>query len=143
MKRNKGLKTIRTLAESTESMRSRVVSGQRAALIEEERRLRQLEQYRSEYQKMSSRPEKNLGIHQLRGRRGFVEKLNEAIDNQRQVVMRAREKLDACTNEWNMARAKALSLQKFADRLATHEDRRIERREQGEQDDIGRRVSGR
>jgi len=143
MTRRKGLQTIQTLAESTETMRSRVVADQRAAVREEEHRLEQLEQYRKEYQDMGSRPEQSVCIHLVRGRRGFVQKLNEAIDNQHQVVSRAYEQLDAYTTHWRNARAKSLSLQKFADRIAAQEDRRIERREQTELDEVGRLVIGR
>jgi len=143
MTRKKGLKTIQTLAETAEATRSRVVSEQRSTLRQEESRLAQLEQYRSEYQTMSSRPEAGLSIHLVRSRRGFVQKLNEAIDNQRQVVLRANEQLDTDVGFWRDARAKALSLQKFADRMAAQEDRRDARREQAELDDIGRLLSGR
>ena len=143
MTQKKGLRTIQTLAESAEAIRSRVVSDQRAALCEEEQRLEQLRQYRGEYQEMSNRSEQGVCIHFVRGRRGFVQKLNEAIENQRSVVARATEQLDTYLTDWRAARAKALSLQKFADRMAMQEDRRVERREQIELDDIGRRVTGR
>jgi flagellar FliJ protein len=143
MTRKKGLQTIQALAESTETMHSRIVSEQRFALCAEERRLKQLEMYRTEYQAMSSRSEQGVCIHFVRGRRGFVQKLNEAIDNQRQVVSRAHEQFDTYLAHWREARAKALSLQKFADRIAAREDRRVERREQTELDDIGRLVTGR
>jgi|GEM_PF-3396220 len=142
MSRKKGLQTIQTLAESDETMRSRMVSNQRAALRVELQRLEQLERYRNEYQVMSSRSEQSVGIHFIRGRRGFVQKLNEAIDNQNRIVVRAREQLDTYLAHWRDARAKALSLQKFADRAAAQEDLRIARREQTELDDIGRRVTG-
>ncbi len=143
MSRTKGLQTVQTLAKSTETMRSRVVSDQRHALREEQQRLEQLEQYRNEYQVMSSRPEQGVGIHFIRGRRGFVQKLNEAIDNQRQVIARASEQLEAYMVHWREARAKALSLEKFAERIEAEENRRVARREQAELDDIGRLVSGR
>ncbi len=143
MKQKEGLRTIQTLAESAEAIRSRVVSDQRTALREEELRLEQLQRYRREYQEMSSRSEQGICIHFVRGRRGFVQKLNEAIENQRGVVVRATEQLDTYLTDWRDARAKALSLQKFADRMAMQEGRRIERREQIELDDIGRRVTGR
>ncbi len=140
MTRKKGLQTIQTLAESTETMSSRVVSDQRFALREEERRLEQLEQYRTEYQAMSNRSEQGVCIHFVRGRRGFVQKLNEAIDSQHQTVVRVREQLDTYMKHWRDARAKAMSLQKFADRVTAREDRRIECREQTELDDIGRKM---
>jgi len=105
MTKRKRLKTIQTLAESAETTRSRVVSDQRLALREEESRLAQLEQYCGEYQTMSSRPEAGVSIHLVRGRRGFVQKLNEAIDNQRQVVVRANEQLDTYVAHWRDARA--------------------------------------
>jgi len=143
MTRAKGLQTIQTLAESAEMVRSRAVADQRHALSEEECRLKQLEQYRNEYQTMSSRSDQGICIHFVRGRRGFVQKLNEAIDNQRQVILRAREQLDTYLVHWRDARAKALSLQKFTDRIAAQETRRTERREQTELDDIGRLVTGR
>lgn len=143
MTQRKGLKTVQTLAESAETTRSRVVSEQRSAVRQEESRLAELEQYRGEYQTMSSRPEAGISIHLVRGRRGFVEKLNEAIDNQRQVVARANSQLDTYVGHWRDARAKALALQKFAERMEAQEDRRDARREQTELDDIGRLVTGR
>jgi len=143
MTRKRGLQTIQTLAESDETMRSRVVSDQRLALRTETDRLEQLKQYRCEYQAMSSRPEKSVGIHFIRGRRGFVQKLNEAINNQSQVVTRVSEQLEMYLVHWRDARAKALSLQKFAERAALQEDRRMARREQTELDDVGHLVTGR
>jgi flagellar FliJ protein len=139
MTNKKGLQTIQTLAESTETMRSRIVSDQRFALREEESRLEQLERYRTEYQSMSNNPEQGTCIHFVRGRRSFVQKLNEAIDNQRQVIVRKREQLDMVMVHWRDARAKALSLQKFAERIAAQEDQKMTRREQAELDDIGRK----
>lgn len=141
MTKKHGLRTIQTLAESTETTRSRAVSAQRRKLLEEERRLEQLESYRSEYQALSSRSDKAVCIHFVRGRRGFVEKLNDGIKNQRGVVARAREQLERHLAHWREARTKSLSLQKFADRLATEDSRRAARREQTEQDDIGRRTT--
>lgn len=138
MRRKKGLQTIQTLAESDETVRSRIVSDQRWVLHEQERRLEQLEQYCREYQGMNSPSDQGIGIHLIRGRRGFVQKLNEAIDNQRQIVARAAEQLDAQLAHWRNARAKAQSLQKFADRMTAQEDRRTARKEQTELDDIGR-----
>jgi len=143
MLRTKGLQTVQTLAKSTETMRSRVVADQRHALREEESRLEQLEVYRNEYQAMGSHSGQGVNIHFVRGRRGFVQKLNEAIDNQRQVIARARDQLDTYMVHWREARAKALSLEKFSDRIEAQENRRIARREQMELDDIGRLVSGR
>jgi len=143
MTRKKGLQTIQTLAESTEMMQSRIVLDQRSVVREEENRLEQLVQYQSEYHAMSSRPEQGVCIHFVRGRRSFVQKLNEAIDNQRQVVLRAHERLDTYMGQWRDARAKALSLQKFADRIAAQENLQVARREQTELDDIGRLVTGR
>ena len=139
MTRKNGLQTIQTLAESAETMRSRVVADQRSALREEECRLEQLEQYQAEYQSMGNHSEQSICIHFVRGRRSFVQKLNEAIENQRQVVVRTRVQLDTVMVHWRDARAKALSLQKFADRIAVQEDRRLARREQTELDDIGRK----
>lgn len=143
MSRTKGLQTVQTLAKSTETLRSRVVADQRHALQEEQRRLEQLEQYRNEYQTMDNRPNQAVCIHFVRGRRGFVQKLNEAIDNQREVIVRASNQLDTYMVHWREARAKALSLEKFADRIKAEENRRVARREQTELDDIGRLVSGR
>ncbi len=140
MTRKKGLETIQTLAESDETMRSRVVSDQRFALHEEEQRLEQLKKYCQEYQEMNRPSDKGVGIHFIRGRVGFVQKLNEAINNQRQVVAQATAQLDTHMGHWRDARAKAQSLQKFTERMMAQEDRRAARREQTELDDIGRKV---
>ena len=140
MKQKKGLRTIQTLAESTETKHSRVVSRQRSTLREEEDRLAQLEQYHSEYQSLEHSPGVDSSIHFVRGRRNFVQKLNAAIESQRRLVAQLREQLDVCVMRWNDARAKALSLQKYAERMTTQENRRVTRREQTETDDMGRKM---
>jgi len=139
MARTKKLQTIQTLAESTETLRSKAVADRRFALREEQRRLAQLEKYRSEYQVMSTTTGEGMCIHFVRGRRGFVDRLNEAIENQRVVVERAAEQLDSHLAQWRHARTRSLSLQKYAERQSEEEVRREERKEQLELDDMGRR----
>lgn len=143
MTRSKGLQTIQTLAESKETTHSKVVAERRLALQEEQRRLAQLEQYRLEYQALTTSTDEGMCIHFVRGRRGFVDKLNAAIENQRTVVQRAIEQLDSHLDQWRDARTRSLSLQKYAERQSAEELRREGRKEQRELDDIGRRRPGR
>ncbi|MDH3977269.1 MAG: flagellar export protein FliJ [Gammaproteobacteria bacterium] len=140
MSRKKSLQTIQTLAESNETLRLKVLTDKRQELATEEQRLVQLQQYCNEYQAMTSKTDQGIGIHFIRGRRGFVEKLGTAIDTQRKTVEQAREQLDVHTAHWRDARTKALSLRKFTDRLAVEEQQRLARKEQSELDEVGRLV---
>lgn len=138
MRRRKPLDTLQRLAEHAADASSREVSQLLRALLQEEQRLAQLAGYVSDYQKLASKGTAGLTIGAIRGRRGFVERLAEAVNRQQQVVRTQEERYHQHIERWRLARSRALGLQRFNERIRDEAAARQERREQAALDEISR-----
>lgn len=143
MSKRNGLQSVQTLAKSAEAETSSQVSSHRQALQVEEQRLAQLEAYHREYAIMGNESQQSTGINNIRSRRGFMQKLNEAIAAQKQAVSQSLLQLEIQLGSWREARSRALSLQKFSERVAEQADKRQARKDQKELDNIARHQTGR
>jgi len=138
MRKRNQLQSVHTLAKSAETETSSQVSSHRQALQIEEQRLAQLEAYHREYTTISHDAQQSTGINHIRSRRGFMQKLNEAIVAQREVVSRCLIQLETQLGSWRDARSRAMSLQKFSERVSEQADKRQARKDQKELDNISR-----
>jgi len=143
MRKRNGLKSVQTLAKSAEVETSSQVSSHRRALQIEEQRLAQLEAYHREYTRQGDDAQQTIGINSIRSHRGFMQKLNEAIAAQRKAVSHSLMQLETQLGLWREARSHALSLQKFSERVAEKADKRQERKDQKELDNIARHQTDR
>lgn len=153
-KRNR-IETLQRLASHTEAENARRLAERLRALDTEERRLQQIRGYLAEYaqstgQKRGPASQDSAGqspamtIGSLRSNRGFLERLRNAVDEQRGTVETQRLKVEQHTRQWQAARARTRSLGKLQDRLEQHEQERQDRREQARLDEMasGRNGTG-
>ena len=138
MRRRKPLDTLQRLAEHAADASSREVSQRLRTLMQEEQRLTQLAGYVSDYQKLAGKGTAGLTIGAIRGRRGFVERLTEAVNRQQQVVRTQEEQYRQHIERWRLARSRALGMQRFNERIRNEETERQERHEQAALDEMSR-----
>jgi len=139
MRRKRGLHTIQRLAEYGADAASRDVGARLRALRAEEERLRQVSSFLDHYDRMSVTGDAKLTLGAMQGRRQFAGRLRDAADRQRQVVQEQEGHYNAQVDRWRAARAQALALQRFNDRVRQRELDLQERREQATLDEIGLR----
>jgi flagellar export protein FliJ len=118
MRKRNGLKSVQTLAKSAEAETSSQVSSHHDS-------------------------RQSTGINNIRSRQGFMQKLSEAIAAQRQAVSQSLMQLEIQLGSWREARSRALSLQKFSERVTEETDKRQARKDQKELDNIARHQTGR
>jgi flagellar export protein FliJ len=139
MKRRKGLHTLQRLAEHRADAASRDVGVRLRALRAEEERLRQVEGYIRHYDQLSVTAGPGLTLGAMQGRRHFAARLRDAAERQRQVVSQQEDHYQQHVERWRGARAQALALQRFNERIRQHEHEQHERREQANLDEMAQR----
>jgi flagellar export protein FliJ len=139
MRRRKSLHTIQRLAEHGADAASRDVGTRLRALRAEEERLRQVNGFLQHYDQLSVTASTGLTLGALQGRRQFAARLRDATDRQRQVVEQQEGHYQQQVERWRNARAQALALQRFNERVRQREHEQRERREQGRLDEIAQR----
>lgn len=142
MARRNRLESLQRLAEFAEAESSRHLAERLRALDGEERRLAQIRTYLAEYAGQAGRDRRPMTLEELRGRRGFVERLRDAADAQQTLAERKRLEAEQQTARWRQARSRNLALQRFGERLEERERERQARREQARLDEIGLRPRG-
>lgn len=139
MAKRKPLHSLQRLSAHAADAASREIGTRLRALRAEEARLTQVGSYVDQYETLSGTATADLTVGTLLGRRRFVGRLHEAAVRQRQVVAEEDTRYRQQIEQWRDARAQALALQRFNERLRQRER---EQKEQGEQqmlDDMGRR----
>jgi flagellar FliJ protein len=131
--------TLQRLAGHTEAENARRLAERLRALDVEERRLQQIRGYLAEYglprdANGSSPPA--MTISSLRSNRGFLERLRNAVDEQRGTVETQRHQVEQQTRSWRAARARTRSLEMLGERLQKQEQEHKERREQARLDEM-------
>jgi flagellar export protein FliJ len=138
MPRRKGLHAIQRLAEHAADAASRDVGQRLRALRAEEERLRQVNSFVEHYDELSVATAPGLTVGAMRGRRQFAARLRDAAERQRQVVEQQEGHYHQHVERWRGARAQALALQRFNDRIRQREQDKRERHEQAVLDEIAR-----
>ena len=133
------IETLKRLASHTEAENARRLAERLRALDTEERRLLQIHTYLAEYAQPKDGHPGSMTIGGLRSSRGFLERLRSAVDDQRGAVETQRHQVEQQTQQWQAARARTRSLEKFGERLGQQDQDRRNRREQARLDEIARR----
>ncbi len=143
MKKSQRLKVIVDLNARHEQDALQAMGFSLKTLQEQQTQLENLQNYRQEYlAKFANRQQTGISINQLMEFRAFADKLDQAIEGQRQVVVNHEQDVQRARKQWEEAHQRTKSLQKVSD-LALVEETKIEqKREQAEQDDRAAR-SGR
>ncbi|MCQ8181599.1 flagellar export protein FliJ [Methylomonas sp. SURF-1] len=111
-------------------------------LQEQQVQLDNLLNYRVEYlNNFAARQQGGIPVSQLLEFRAFSEKLDSAIDSQRQLVLQYEREVQRARKHWEDSRQRTKSLRKVSE-LALAEEIKIEqKREQAEQDDRAARMA--
>ena len=137
MANKKPLDSLQTLAKGRETRWQRSLTAQLGKLQAEQQRLEQLNGFAREY---GAKPEASTGsqsILAVRGQRQFVDRLHDAVGQQRKKVAAQQALADRDLANWKQARAKRMALDKFADRQLAEENRKRERSAQRALDEVG------
>ncbi len=139
MRRSKGLETMQRLAEYGADAASRDVGQRLRALRAEEDRLRQINEFLGHYDRLTTSADGSISVGALTSRRQFAARQRDATDRQREAVRDHERHYQAQVQRWSEARAQALALQRFNERVRAAAAERRERREQARLDEIGLR----
>lgn len=142
MNRANRLKPVAEVESQEADRQAQRLSELHAQVEAETRRLRELEQYRDEYERRIATGNGTLRGGQLRDAHVFIGQLNDAIAQQRATVEAAEQQASEQAQTWReqFARAKALDL--IMERLQRDERNRAERQAQKSVDDLYASRSG-
>lgn len=139
MRRRKPLTSLQRLAEFAADAASRDVGARLRALRVEEERLRQVSGFVDHYDSLSVAGAPGLTVGGLKGRRQFSHRLRDAAGRQRQAVEESEQRYRQQVEKWHDARAQALALERFNERLRERERERRERHDQAVLDEVAQR----
>lgn len=139
MRRRNRMQSLERLAAHTEAEQARRLAERQRGLDTEERRLEQIRSYLADYAKPPARSGPPLTISALQSQRGFMERLQNAVDQQRGTVDQQRQQAEQQATQWRSARARTLALKRLGERLDQQERLRQDRRDQARMDEVGAR----
>ena len=143
MKKSQRLKVIIDLHARQERNALEAMGVAQQKLQEQSSQLDNLENYRLDYQvKFALRQQAGINISQLMEFRAFADKLDQAIESQKQTVSNHQREVQRARKRWEDAHQRTKSLQKVSDLALVDEMKVEQKREQAEQDDRAAR-SGR
>jgi flagellar FliJ protein len=140
MSPSKRLKPVQRFAASKEQKAARMMGQAKKSLQQEETKLQQLKQYHQEYlERFKQMAEKGMSATQLQEYRAFLSRLDEAIDQQQQVVAESTVNHRSTRNFWQQKHSRTQALNKAVDRFREQEQKRADKHEQKENDDLSQR----
>jgi flagellar FliJ protein len=144
MKRSQRLHTIVELHAAQEKDALKIMGRCQRQLEEQQHQLEHLRTYREEYlAKLAVRQQQGMNVSQLLEFRAFADKLDKAIEGQRQAVLLQEREFHRAQARWEECHQRTKSLEKLSD-IALAEELKLEnKREQHEQDARAARSSRR
>lgn len=141
MKKSQRLRVVVDLQARHERDALEALGISQQKLQEQQNQLDSLQSYRLDYlAKFAVRQQSGINVSQLMEFRAFADKLDKAIESQRQTVAIHERDVQRARKVWEEAHQRTKSLQKVSD-LALAEEMKIEqKREQAEQDDRAART---
>lgn len=139
MRQRKPLTSLQRLAEFGADAASRDVGQRLRNLHAEEERLRQIDAYLQQYERLSTDATPGLTVAMITGRRQFASRLREAALRQRQLVAEEQARYQQQVDRWRSARAQALALQRYNERIRERLGEHRERQEQRLLDEVAQR----
>ncbi len=135
MKRSQRLQTVIDLHSRQENDALKVLGNCQQQLDIEQKQLDNLQSYHQEYlSKLVERQQVGMNVSQLLEFRAFADKLQKAIEGQRQTVVQKERETDRARHRWEECHQRTKSLQRLGQLAAAEELRTENRREQSEQD---------
>ena len=139
MNRVKRMQPAADVAENRQKNAARLMGERQQQLALRLQRLGELQGYRDEYAaQFAVTPEVMTGLH-IREYRLFLDRLNQAVEEQQHHVQQARELLEKSRKDWTRCRTHSDAIHKVIERLIAEEQGVQIRREQAENDEFGQR----
>jgi flagellar protein FliJ len=135
MKRSQRLQSIIDLHVRQEKEALLILGRSQQQLQEQQAQLEHLKTYRHEYlTKLADRQQNGMNVSQLLEFRAFADKLNKAIEGQRQAVSVQEREFQRARSKWEDCHQRTKSLEKLAEMAAAEEHKLENKREQNELD---------
>ena len=143
MNKSEKLQPIANIRKQQEQNAGRLHGESIKQAEQQENQLNELITYRDQYSKaFQSMGESGLTAIQMQEYRLFIHRLDEAITQQKQLVMNGQSRCEASQKEWLKKRCKSKMIDKVVENRQRTEKQKQERSEQKELEDRPYRTSG-
>ena len=136
MKRAQRLEMVQNVVDDQERRRAEALAASERRVSESEAKLAELETYHESYVRgFAIRAEAGIDANLARDYQAFLARLEEALRQQNQIVIRARAQRDGEMQIWQGAAQRAEAVGQMVKRFRTEEARASDRQEQVESDE--------
>ncbi len=133
---NKQLRTVQKVTDNEERRQAERLATRERRLAECEAKLAELASYQSNYaREFAERAGRGMDGARLRAFQTFLARLGEAVQQQAEIVDRARAERDADRDHWRRAAQRAEMVDHVVKRRASEERRALDRQEQRDADE--------
>jgi flagellar FliJ protein len=140
MTRSDRVKPVIKVAKNRERDAARVLSDAQRTVQAQQDRLRELMKYREEYRAgFAQRGGSGVSAAQLRTMRGFMEKLDLAVEQQERIVRDAQAELENRRRQWLEKHLRTQALDHVREKYVSEEQRHANRVEQKDADERSQR----
>jgi flagellar FliJ protein len=140
MTRAQRLQPVQKVIDAAERQRAETLATSEARVTQSEHKLKELEQYRSDYQRAyNDRVSAGISSAGLRDYQLFLARLAEAIRQQTQAVATARLDRDQERQRWQDAARRAKAVDHVVENWQAEDRRDADRREQRDSDERAQR----
>ncbi|WP_444994881.1 flagellar export protein FliJ [Aliikangiella sp. IMCC44359] len=137
MVRSKRLKPISQIAQNNEKIAAKEFGQTLEAQRNEEQKLEKLELYRKEYlADMETKIRQGINGTGLQQYHQFLSKLDLAISQQKDVLVRCGQELEASQGKWNHQRNHAKTIKQVMGKIAQKEQQVIDKKEANRADEM-------
>jgi flagellar protein FliJ len=141
MTRSERMAPVQRVLDEKEKVRARELGEARTRLTAAEGKLHDLEQYRRDYEEaFQQRARTGQPVRALRDFQVFLARLDQAIQQQKQIVQAATDEVSGHSTSWKSAALKVKAVDSVVDRWNGEERRAQERRDQKETDERAQRT---
>jgi flagellar FliJ protein len=142
MKRSQRMQTVEKVVSDVERKRAQALAASERRVSESETKLTELESYQKNYaDQFNVRAGAGIGAAGLRDFQTFMARLADAVKQQTQIVLKAREDRDAELQTWRSAAQRSEAVGGLVKRWQTEERLEDDRREQRDSDERAQRES--
>jgi flagellar FliJ protein len=139
-KRSQRMEVVQKVVDDHERRRAQALAASERRVSEAEAKLTELESYRANYLRdFNSRAGSGMNAASARDYQVFLARLEEALKQQAQIVVRAKAQRDAEHRNWQGAAQRADAVDHMVKVWDTADRKELERHEQKESDEFSQR----
>jgi flagellar FliJ protein len=141
MKRSERMHVVKKVADDFERRRAEALAVCERRVTETEKKLTDLESYRNGYVRdFDTRAKAGISAAAALNFQAFLSKLEDAMQQQTQLIETARKQRDAEQQKWRSAAQRAQTIDKTIVRWQGEEQHALDRREQRDSDERAARI---